>query len=100
MVCACNDAGHEVCSPRPRGWSRAAREDLGEGVVVPAHAGLVPPSPAPCRLGRRGPRACGVGPGVELQQITLAQWSPRVRGCSHAAKCCIVLHAHAGLALR
>ncbi len=69
-------------SPRVRGWSRLLYRRCQHLSVVPACAGLVPPSSRsptglPC-----GPRVCGVGPPVGGLRRGHHEWSPRVRGWS------------------
>ncbi len=71
-------------SPRVRGCSRVG---VGVGLlvlVVPARAGVFPPSAPPCPGRPRGPRACGGVPLGGVIQHAWLTWSPRVRGCSPA----------------
>ncbi|CAN3979357.1 hypothetical protein KPATCC21470_1981 [Kitasatospora purpeofusca] len=92
-------AGH--CSPRMRGWSPPPHETPIPSLLLPAHAGLVPPG----RCGGPGsapaPRACGVGPATSIPGNTGTSCSPRMRGWSHVVGGCgagpALLPAHAGL---
>ncbi len=71
-----------VSSPRLRGWSRRLRATLAGPRVVPAPAGVVPPSDAvACPRGRR-PRACGGGPSGSTSIVEGSWSSPRLRGWS------------------
>ncbi|CAN3984011.1 hypothetical protein KPATCC21470_6729 [Kitasatospora purpeofusca] len=53
-----------VCSPRLRGWSRPAGRGRRQASLLPAPAGLVPPSADFRPRTRPAPRACGVGPFI------------------------------------
>ncbi len=91
----------EVWSPRMRGWSPRYGALGLRSQVVPAHAGLVPrPGTPPCRPGG-GPRACGVGPQPALLDLSVLEWSPRMRGWSPPPRTVStrqhVVPAHAGL---
>ncbi len=69
-------------SPRMRGWSRMLTAGAWSGVVVPAHAGVVPSSVPRSDRQSCGPRACGGGPRPEQCRRPNRQWSPRMRGWS------------------
>ncbi len=71
-----------LCSPHPRGWSRALQRLPPHHLVLPAPAGMVP-RVRPCRARRRSaPRTRGDGPyyGARLEFGT--ECSPHPRGWS------------------
>ena len=71
-------------SPRTRGSSPHPVADQRGGVVVPAHAGVIPRA-WPCRCGRgRRPRARGGHPGTSTTWSPTSASSPRTRGSSAA----------------
>ncbi len=70
-------------SPRVRGWSLALEFLQDVAAVVPARAGMVPPSTPSSFSPWRGPRACGDGPNSDDSTTKKTAWSPRVRGWSH-----------------
>ncbi len=72
--------GSLMWSPRVRGWSQRSARICGRAPVVPARAGVVPRFSWRRRSWRRGPRACGGGPGNSLRVSGGLLWSPRVRG--------------------
>ncbi len=75
-------AGHQVSSPRVRGWSRAHVVG-GVGVeVFPARAGVVRSSGTAATPVSGLPRACGGGPCHGRERDTHVPSSPRVRGWS------------------
>ncbi len=65
-----------------RGWSLCDWCVGRRMYVVPAHAGVVPPSRWTTRPARRGPRACGGGPVLDFLIKLCSAWSPRMRGWS------------------
>ncbi|SHL21173.1 hypothetical protein SAMN05443637_12136 [Pseudonocardia thermophila] len=70
-------------SPRTRGWSQPDGRAPAPDPVVPADAGVVPPSdPSRCRKAGR-PRGRGGGPGSTCFLVDQAGSSPRTRGWSH-----------------
>ena len=90
-----------VCSPRTRGWSRAARHPVPHRVVLPAHAGMVPPINEPPAIADCAPRARGDGPDWVWWGVRRSRCSPRTRGWSpgpgDAGLAGSVLPAHAGM---
>ncbi len=106
---ACGDGPREsgvhnnppACSPRMRGWSPVAHEHLLPGVVLPAHAGMVPARPRRTRTPPGAPRACGDGPRRREHGNTVPGCSPRMRGWSRPGPDpqprLGVLPAHAGM---
>ncbi len=69
-------------SPRTRGWSPGGPAGGLPGVVVPAHAGVVPGARTPAATARSGPRARGGGPWSVPPVTGFEVWSPRTRGWS------------------
>ncbi len=69
-------------SPRVRGWSRRSARRIFSGSVVPARAGVVPPTGSSASRPDGGPRACGGGPSYTPSLVNAGSWSPRVRGWS------------------
>ena len=73
-------SGGSGSSPRTRGWSVLHVAGQVRHLVVPAHAGVVPP-PARSRSGRRcRPRARGGGPEPDDAWAYGVRSSPRTRG--------------------
>ncbi len=93
--------GRHAWSPRTRGWSPALRALAARRVVVPAHAGVVPPARRRLVLPRRGPRARGGGPVGAILAENTQVWSPRTRGWSRCGATAAYVHgvvpAHAGV---
>ncbi len=71
-----------LCSPRSRGWSRDLRPRGGAGTVLPALAGMVPPSAESSTERSRAPRARGDGPQPAPSHPHDTMCSPRSRGWS------------------
>ena len=94
-------AGHTPCSPRTRGWSHHRHPDPGQGVVLPAHAGMVPDRWPPRKPPWCAPRARGDGPSTIGRPSSSSTCSPRTRGWSLAVGDGLVddlvLPAHAGM---
>ena len=88
-------------SPRMRGCSRAGGAQLHARGVVPAHAGMFPPTTSPREGATCGPRACGDVPAWNQIYTALGMWSPRMRGCSrlhrYERQRQLVVPAHAGM---
>ncbi len=96
--------GPPSCSPRTRGWSHDRRV-RGEGrVVLPAHAGMVPPASRTAGPPTGAPRARGDGPCGNVPISQGDRCSPRTRGWSPGALRlggrAGVLPAHAGMVPR
>ena len=83
------------CSPRTRGWSRDVRDSGHQGLVLPAHAGMVPTHCPQADDGHSAPRARGDGPGRIVVPETylvcsrargdgpvIRAWPPPPRPCS------------------
>ncbi len=70
------------CSPRPRGWSRAADELGIHEPVLPASAGMVPGRASARTTRARAPRARGDGPAPASRRRRIIVCSPRPRGLS------------------
>src|SRR5690606_7204524 len=75
-----NPAG--PCSPRTRGWSRAGLRLILDVMLLPAHAGMVPPAPARPWPPTAAPRARGDGPWRGKRRRRPQSCSPRTRGWS------------------
>jgi hypothetical protein len=77
---------------------------MSRPMLLPAHAGMVPPSPPPGRAGRTAPRARGDGPPAMWWMADTIDCSPRTRGWSPATgrrrRSADLLPAHAGMAPR
>ncbi|AWL38489.1 hypothetical protein B9S64_10435 [Streptomyces sp. SM18] len=73
------------CSPRTRGWSRAGLQRHLREVLLPAHAGMVPPASHHSGRGCPAPRVGGDGPRLIGHRLERDDYSPRTRGlpCSH-----------------
>ncbi len=88
-------------SPRTRGWSLPVGRVDVLGQVVPAHAGVVPPSGSSFGPRSGGPRARGGGPLLDDRLASVMWWSPRTRGWSLlgvvAQRRPEVVPAHAGV---
>ena len=69
-------------SPHSRGWSSPPRCSMRAGWVVPALAGLVPPTQSRASTACRGPRTRGVGPAGPSSWSACVSWSPHSRGWS------------------
>ncbi len=94
----------EICSPRTRGWSLDDRLTDVQAVLLPAHAGMVPLSPAETLQGATAPRARGDGPASAALTSLCQYCSPRTRGWSREALRLVLdgllLPAHAGMVPR
>ncbi len=80
-----------VCSPRPRGWSRSSQPGAEPVHLLPAPAGMVPAptwSPHPAAP---APRARGDGPSLGLSGRNMLDCSPRPRGWSRVGEVRIAL---------
>ncbi|AIS02462.1 hypothetical protein SGLAU_32650 (plasmid) [Streptomyces glaucescens] len=75
----------EVCSPRPRGWSRQPGDSLRSTHLLPAPAGMVPRRTTPRATSSAAPRARGDGPDYSLEAASWSSCSPRPRGWSSKA---------------
>ncbi len=84
----------QLCSPRPRGWSRRPVRGGGLEGLLPAPAGMVPSRPPPRPARRTAPRARGDGPITTLLSNSQKSCSPRPRGWSPDSH-----HAHGGKGL-
>ncbi len=73
---------HDPCSLRPRGWSRRALRGDRAGQLLPAPAGMDPPSPSGTTRPAAAPRARGVGPASPSTRPPRTSCSPRARGWS------------------
>ena len=91
----------ERCSPRTRGWSRPSGCQQSAPLVLPAHAGMVPPIPLQQGHYVRAPRARGDGPLDHVLLQLPVECSPRTRGWSRPGAAgrvvLVVLPAHAGM---
>ncbi len=92
------------CSPRTRGWSPLTTCGNVVGVLLPAHAGMVPGAEAGAARQGPAPRARGDGPWPPRRCCPAAACSPRTRGwsrtCRFAPLPTILLPAHAGMVPR
>ncbi len=97
----CCTSSHTGWSPRTRGWSRGRIAGPLTPVVVPAHAGVVPPRPDRGLGAHRGPRARGGGPNPRQVRSRTCGWSLRTRGWSRQPRLPRdrrqVVPAHAGV---
>ncbi|AIS02458.1 putative secreted protein (plasmid) [Streptomyces glaucescens] len=88
------------CSPRPRGWSPAARRRARALPLLPAPAGMIPFASATAVADSSAPRARGDGPRQDQRPGQLVHCSPRPRGWSllnlPADLHCLLLPAPAG----
>jgi hypothetical protein len=89
------------CSPRTRGWSRLHPGHLHAPLLLPAHAGMVPPWRRTGARPRSAPRARGDGPAISSGWSVGRPCSPRTRGWPPAAANprpgAPLLPAHAGM---
>ena len=69
-------------SPHTRGSSRTPRHRCGDRLVVPAHAGVIPPRQRPGRPTRRRPRTRGGHPQSGVGCTRMRVSSPHTRGSS------------------
>ncbi len=76
----------QLCSPRTRGWSPAARQSGGARPLLPAHAGMVPAGSPRRRPSRSAPRARGDGPKAEIKNVGKNGCSPRTRGMASGSR--------------
>ncbi len=72
----------DVCSPRPRGWSRQPSGAPTCPGLLPAPAGMVPLAYGGAAGFLAAPRARGDGPGFLLAAFAAVRCSPRPRGWS------------------
>ncbi len=70
------------CSPRPRGWSHSSGLTVMHVSVLPAPAGMVPPTGTSRSTSHRAPRARGDGPLYPWWTGPREMCSPRPRGWS------------------
>ena len=95
------DEHHGVSSPPTRGWSTCPYAGSLSAVVVPAHAGVVPPRQRPHRPRHRRPRPRGGGPRPLRRRVVRCSSSPPTRGWSprrrDPADRHSVVPAHAGV---
>ena len=91
----------QLCSPRTRGWSQLRHACPSPRLVLPAHAGMVPPRRRTSAQAARAPRARGDGPWGTSRPRPPATCSPRTRGWSPRTGNPLlrdeVLPAHAGM---
>ena len=94
-------ASPDSCSPRTRGWSGDWALLVHSGLVLPAHAGMVPVRIMQMLLNERAPRARGDGPLLRKVMRVGTECSPRTRGWSlrqdQPRQGGPVLPAHAGM---
>ncbi len=69
-----------ACSPRERGWPGVGADRDPRGDVLPARAGMAPPSGRPPRGPCCAPRASGDAPPGTLASPKASMCSPRERG--------------------
>ncbi len=90
-----------ICSPRTRGWTRQPQDGGAPTELLPAHAGMDPPTRLVIGYGAAAPRARGDGPLYNPKLEFLGVWSPRTRGWTPAAPLpvgdTLLLPAHAGM---
>ena len=87
----CGDVSRSHCrsshlpqfSPRMRGCFCRFREDRRTVKVLPAYAGMFPPSCAALKVSCRSPRVCGDVSATAIRSRTNCAFSPRMRGCFH-----------------
>ena len=89
------------CSPRPQGWSRVDLSGQADQLLLPVHAGMVPPTTAWTWPPPPAPRARGDGPIQSRHQRATAACSPCTRGWSHPVQAPArhrgLLPVHAGM---
>ena len=89
------------CSPRTRGWSLHTELTQALTLLLPAHAGMVPPQSEAGRNARPAPRARGDGPEGMAHRDLPVVCSPRTRGWSRRRRPghppTQLLPAHAGM---
>ncbi len=90
-----------ACSPRTRGWTPGRTLVALDELLLPAHAGMDPPSRTPASGSRTAPRARGDGPDWSVHQMVRVYCSPRTRGWTQVGELEAVhvelLPAHAGM---
>ena len=103
VICISGES-HCPCSPRTRGGSRATHHGQVGGVVLPAHAGMVPDPGRVTVFLNSAPRARGDGPCPRRWRARSPRCSPRTRGWSPRRdpdrQLPAVLPAHAGMVPR
>ncbi len=92
------------CSPRTRGWTYVVIASHFCAMLLPAHAGMDPPSAPPPATSATAPRARGDGPTRPVAEQHRKYCSPRTRGWTLAPSVAQpddrLLPAHAGMDLR